>query len=92
MMAIGLAKLLPFPIPQVRALDRFVEVPHEAPDTAIEDLRRKLNEALVGERLDRVDTKLASLGERIAPGLRWLFDAIEHQDPARPQATYRVPA
>ena len=24
--------------------------------------------------------------------VRWLFDAIEHQDPARPQATYRVPA
>ena len=56
---------------------RVVELPAEASVAHLEELRRQLNEALDGERLDKVEWRLGALAGEIRPEQRALFDAVE---------------
>jgi heat-inducible transcriptional repressor len=60
-----------------RVEKRVIELPAEASVEHLEELRRRLNEALGGERLDKVEWRLGSIADSIRPEQRVLFTAVE---------------
>src|ERR671937_692330 len=53
-----------------------LETAQEVPATGLEDLRRQLNEALVGERMDRAELRLAALADEVPPERLALFHTV----------------
>jgi heat-inducible transcriptional repressor len=60
-----------------RVEKRVVELAGEVTVEQLETLRTRLNEALDGERLDRVELRLDSVAGQVAPELRPLYDAVD---------------
>jgi heat-inducible transcriptional repressor len=59
-----------------RVEKRLVEAAAEVSESDLDELRRQLLDALVGERLDRAELVLAALAERVAPERQRLFDLL----------------
>ena len=59
-----------------RVEKRMIELATEVPPAQLEELRRQLNEALDGERLDQARLHLDALAGRVRPQHRPLFDAV----------------
>jgi len=59
-----------------RVEQRLLEVPGEVSVEGLEDLRRRLNEKLAGERLDRAELVLSAMVESVPAEQRWLFTVI----------------
>jgi heat-inducible transcriptional repressor len=59
-----------------RVEKRLIEIAHEVSADDLEDLRRMLNEALVGERLDRAELILSAMAEDVPPDRRLVFTTL----------------
>jgi heat-inducible transcriptional repressor len=59
-----------------RVEKRLIEIAHEVSADDLEDLRRMLNEALVGERLDRAELILSAMAADVPPDRRLVFTTL----------------
>jgi heat-inducible transcriptional repressor len=59
-----------------RVEQRLLEVRGEVSVEGLEDLRRRLNEKLAGERLDRAELVLSAMVESVPADQRWLFTVV----------------